>query len=233
MSANDDTRGRKQWEVILRLVVATGDENTYARYRKAGVSFLQAFYRKSADAMGKAALLAGVRALEASALPGLRAGIGKSDQPTQAEIELASNLRQPYDLARCGESLSTEVVLLVGLHQVALKHEELRQVVSPFWPPSIESDSSGEATGAVAGTSDELRAAFDERLALWVEQMEPDHASHVAGCASVASEEHAEHQAAQRAKEVLQEGARMARWGDVATTARSLYALSFQSASDN
>eukprot|EP01043_Picozoa_sp_COSAG02_P083217 COSAG02_NODE_21279_length_795_cov_0.655172_1_plen_63_part_10 len=34
-----------QWEVILRLVVATGDEKTYARHRASNVNLLKSFYR--------------------------------------------------------------------------------------------------------------------------------------------------------------------------------------------
>ena len=91
----------------MRLVIATGDEKTYARHRAAGVSFLQSYYRQSTDAMGKAALFAGMRALESSALPGLRGSVGKGDQATEMEIDLGRSLRHPYDLQRCGASVTT------------------------------------------------------------------------------------------------------------------------------
>lgn len=218
-----------QWEVILRLVVATGDEKTYARHRAAGVNLLKSFYRQSAEAMEKDALIAGMRALESSALPGLRAGVGKADRAVHSElIDLGGSLRQPYDTAACGESLSTEVVLLVGLRRVALEHRELREVASPFWPPS-DGDDIISATGRLTGTSDELKAAFDTRVALWEEQIDPDQAARVAGCELGDVAEHNQHHAAQRAKDLLRKAVRMARWEDVAATARSLYAQSFQS----
>ena len=237
---------------MLRLVIATGDEKTYARYRSAGVSFLQSFYRQSTEAMGTAALLAGMRILESSALPGLRAaravrsdhrsdGAGKGDAAVDPQVlQFGESLRRPYDLAACGESLSTEVVLLVGLHRVALEHEELREVASPFWPsPDTHetTDGTGHSPsdhhpigGQSAGSSDELAAAFDARVALWREHIDPEQAARAAGCATLGDgpAEGGRRQPPQRAKELLQQAARMAQWADVAATARSLYAQSFQ-----
>ena len=216
---------------MLRLVIATGDEKTYARYRSAGVSFLQSFYRQSTEAMGKDALLAGLRILESSALPGLRAvrtGAGKGDGAVDPEmLQFGKSLRRPYDMEACGESLSTEVVLLVGLHRVALELEELREVASPFWPAS-ETHETIDGTGQLAGFSDELAAAFNARVALWQEHIDPEQAARAAGCALGNDAEGSRHQPPQRAKEVLQQAARLVQWADVATTARSLYAQSFQ-----
>ena len=211
----------------MRLVIATGDEKTYARHRAAGVSFLQSFYRQSTDAMGKAALFAGMRALESSALPGLRGSVGKEHDATEAEVDLGRSLRQPYDLPRCGATVTTEVVLLVGLHRLAMENEELREVVSPFWPPSDQDDSICGASGRLAGISDELEAAFNARVALWANQIEPDQAARAAGCAPDAVE-HDQHHVAQRAKDLLLTAAQMVQWRDVAATAKALYAPSFQ-----
>lgn len=212
----------------MRLVVATGDEKTYAHHRAAGVTFLKSFYRQSKEAMGKDALLAGMRALESSRLPGLRAGVGKADRVTHAEaVDLGGSLRQPYDVAACGESLSTEVVLLVGLQQIALEHRELREAVSPLWPLSGGDDVT-TGTGRLTGTRDELEAAFHTRVTLWEEQVDPDQAARVAGCTLGDNAEHSRHRAAQRAKKLLRKAAQMAHWEDVAATARSLYAQSFQ-----
>ena len=215
------------WVTLLRLVVATGDEKSYARpeHREAGVSLLQTFYRQSVEAMSKAALHEGMLALQSSALPGLKAGVGSKTggaaAVTPEEAELGASLREPYDIARCGEALTIEIVLLAGLYRVALAHQEFREVVSPFWPSSSAADERAERSG----TSDELEAEFTARVAIWVDRLQPDDAAVAAGCVGAGRKAT---DSAERALAVLRKATQAVRWGDVAATARALYAPSFQ-----
>ena len=219
------------WENLLRLVVATGDEVTYARpaHQEAGVEFLKTFYRQSTEAMSSQALKAGVNTVKASQLPGLRGGVGRkgAQQPPPPEVvQLGASLREPYDLARCGEPLTVEVVLLAGLRRIALERVEFREIVSPFWPAQSDSSDGTEQQQARvrSGTTVELEAGFTERVAAWQEWLEPDAAAAAAGCTGAGGGDVAR----ERARAVLAQAAAICRWEDLAATARALYLPSFQ-----